>query len=192
MAKGQGKTGLIVTIVALGLTLVIVATIVILQNLNRPAVTNDASTTDTTKTEETTTDDATDETPKTDTPATTVDPATLKSIDIEPLAITIFYSKGIPGFDFAVKRAADRTQYVEFSSPDLAGTKCTNDEGVFASILKNSTTAEADSSATTKKKIGNDTYELSLAGPDCTSNVTLLKEYQTAFSNGFSELKVME
>lgn len=190
MAKEQGRTGLIVTIVALGLTLVIVGTIVILQNLNRPAVTDDASKTETSQEETKPEDTPVEQT--SDDISPDVDPATLNSIDIEPLAITVFYTKGTPGFDFAVKRAADRTQYVEFSSPNLVGTKCTNDEGVFASIIKNSTSSEDENAGTTKQKVGNDTYELALVGPDCTSDVELLKEYQSGFSNGFSQLKAIE
>jgi hypothetical protein len=192
MAKGQGKTGLIVTIVALALTVIIVGTIVLLQNMNRPAVTNDASTSETTD-DDTDSDivvedeDVTPETPTTP----EVDPSTLTSVDIEPLAITVFYTKGTPGFDFVIKRTADSTQYVEFSSPDLIGTKCTDDEGVFASIIKN-TKSSIESSGTVSQKVGFDRYDLSLAGQDCTSNIELLREYQAAFSNGFSELKAMD
>jgi hypothetical protein len=192
MAKGQGKTGLIVTIIALGLTLVVVGTIAVLSNLNPPAVSNDTPNTEGTsreeKPEETkpVVDDGDDET----TPV--VDPATLSKVDIEPLAITVFYTKGTPGFDFTIKRSADRTQYVEFSSPNLVGTKCTNDEGVFASIIKNPTATEDQTTFVQKKSVGSDTYGLSLAGKSCTSDESLLDTYQTAFSQGYSQLKAME
>ena len=191
MAKGQSKTGLIVTIIVLGLTLVIVGTIVFLQNANRQAETDQTSTSDTTKEEtpaETTPDEDTTEESNV-TPA--VDPATLTSVNIEPLAITVFYTKGTPGFEFAVKRTADRTEYVEFSSPDLVGTKCTDDAGVFASIIKNSPASSDQTTLSQKKTVGSDTYGLSLSGKNCTSDVALLDEYQAAFTNGFSQLKAM-
>jgi hypothetical protein len=192
MAKRQSKSGLIITIIALGLTLVIVGTIAFLQNLNRPTATDLPVSTETTETEtpaETTTDE---ESTTEETTAPVVDPATLTSIDIEPMAITVFYTKGTPGFEFAVKRTADRTEYVEFSSPDLVGTKCTNDGGVFASIIKNPAASEDQTTLSQKVTVGSDIYGLSLAGENCTSNTDLLEEYQTAFTNGFSQLKVME
>ena len=191
MAKGQGKTGLIVTIIALGLTLVVVGTIAILSNLNPPAVSNDDTTVSETPKEETEEEkpaDVVDE----ETSAPAVDPATLSSVDIEPLAITVYYTKGTPGFDFVIKRSADRTQYAEFSSPNLVGTKCTNDEGVFASIVKNPTATEDQTTFVQKKTVGSDMYGLSLAGKNCTSDEALLDKYQTAFSQGFSQLKAME
>lgn len=190
MAKGQGKTGLIVTIVALALTVIIVGTIALLQNLNKPAISNDATSSESTKDSDTEVNKEDEATPE-ETKVTSVDPSTLTSVDIEPLAITVFYTKGTPGFDFAVKRTADRTQYVEFSSPNLIGTKCTNDEGVFASITKNAPSS-VQQTESVKQKVGDDTYELLLSGKDCTSDIELLKEYQSAFSNGFSQLKAME
>lgn len=193
MAKGQGKTGLIVTIIALGLTLVVVGTIAILSNLNPPAVTNDPSTANNSSENDTTTEETESTDENVDEPTQpAVDPATLTSVDIEPLAITVFYTKGTPGFDFVVKRSADQTQYVEFSSPNLVGTKCTNDEGVFATIVKNPASSEAQTTFVQEKTVGSDTYGLSLAGKNCTSDETLLDTYQTAFVQGFSQLKAME
>lgn len=192
MAKRQSKTGLIITIVALALTVIIVGTIAILQNMNQPVATNQPETVVDTSNEETSTPDEVEEeeTPNVTTPA--VDPASLNSIDIEPLAITVFYTKGTPGFDFAVERAADSTQYVEFSSPNLVGTKCTDDEGVFVSIIKNPVSSDDQSIYSQKVTVGSDVYALSLAGKNCTSDEVLLVEYQTAFSNGFGQLKAME
>lgn len=192
MAKGQGKTGLIITIIALALTLVAVGTIVILQNVNKPAVTNQPETTQDTSEEEVPATDETDDLADPETVAPQVDPATLSSVDIEPLAITVFYTKGTPGFDFAVQRAADGTQYAEFSSTDLVGTKCTDDEGIFASIIKNPASSDDQTTISQKVTVGSDTYGLSLAGKNCTSNEALLEKYQTAFTNGFSQLKAME
>ena len=196
MAKGQGKTGLIITIIVLGLTLLIVGGFVIWQNGQKTDTMDVSSQSTSTDTQPGA--DSTDETnpeatvpPVTDTSAS-VDPATLSSIVIEPLAITASYTKGIPGFEFAVKRSADGTQYVEFSAPELVGTKCTNDTGVFASIIKGVNSTEDSSTVSQKKTINDVIYGLSLTGPDCTSNAELLKDYQSAFTNGFSQLLVNE
>jgi len=120
----------------------------------------------------------------------TVDPATLNSVEITPLAIEVFYTKGIDGFDFTVKRTADQTEYVEFSTAALAGTKCTDDQGSIASIIKNPTPATLLTTTQTVK-VGDVTYGLSLAGSDCTPDAALLDQYQTAFKNGFSSLRAL-
>jgi hypothetical protein len=192
MAKRQGKNGLIVTIIALGLTLVIVGTIVFLQNLNKQQVEDQSQSVETTETETPAETTPEEETVVDEVEAPVVDPATLNSIDIEPMAISVFYAKGVPGFEFAVKRTADRTEYVEFSSPELVGTKCTNDSGVFASIIKNPAASEDQTTLSQKTTVGSDTYGLSLAGENCTSDTELLAEYQAAFTNGFSQLKAMD
>jgi hypothetical protein len=195
MAKGKGKTGLIVTIVALGLTLVIVGTIVLLQSLNKPVVSDQATPETTTPTE---TEAPAEDTPattdgdETNTPDSTVDPSTLTSIAIEPMRLEVFYTKGTPGFEFAIKRTADRTQYIEFSSPKLVGTKCTDDDGVFATIIKNPTSTENESTISKKTTVGEDSYGLSLAEATCTGNPDLLKTYQSAFDDGFGSLKALE
>ena len=125
---------------------------------------------------------------KSDTPK--ADPTTLSSIDIEPLGITVAYTKGVPGFDFTVKRTASSTQYIEFSSTELIGTKCTDDNGLFASIIRNPSMAEKQTVALTTTA-GGATYGLSLPAQGCTSNPTLLSEYQAAFKNGFPSLKAL-
>ena len=117
-----------------------------------------------------------------------VDPQLLKSIDIQPLAITVFYSKGTPGFEFSVLKTADKTQYVQFTSPNLVGTKCTDDQGTFASIIKNPSSNETQT-VNQIVKVGGDTYGLSIASAGCTGNSDLLTLYQTGFKNGFSNLK---
>jgi cytoskeletal protein RodZ len=193
MTKGQGKTGLIVTIVVLGVTLLVVGGIVFWQNTHRTTVetTNEPETsqTDTTKEDTPAATTPTDTDKTSTTPA--VDPSTLKTIDIDPLGIAVSYTKGIPGFEFAVKRAADKSEYVQFSAPELVGTKCTNDEGSFASIIKNVSSSEDSSTISQKVTVAGTTYGLSLASVDCTSDVALLKQYQSAFSNGFSQLKAI-
>lgn len=193
MARLRSKTGLFVTIVILGIVLVIVGAIVLTK---KPQDTSTTTTTDTSKTTSpakdttTETDAANESSTPTQTPVTTVDPETLTSIDIEPLGITVFYSKGTPGFEFSVLKTADQTQYVEFTSSDLVGTKCTDDQGAFASIIKNPSSNEAQTTSQTVK-VGNDTYGLSLASAGCTSNADLLNQYQEGFKNGFSSLKAL-
>ncbi len=190
MAQGQGgKKGLIITIVVLAITLLVVGTVVTLQNLNR------TKTVETSNQSTPTTNDNTDETSTLNTETSTeptkptVDPTTLSSIDVEPLKITVFYTKGVNSFEFAVKRTADKTQYVEFSSPELVGTKCTDDSGVFASIIQSPTSQAAVSQTVV---VEGTTYGLSLSGKSCASDLTLLEKYQSSFSNGFSSLKVMQ
>jgi len=119
-----------------------------------------------------------------------IDPATVNTIDIPPMSITVSYVKGIGGFQYQVHRTANGTQYVEFSSSDLAGTKCTNDIGVFASILESP--EDDDSSALAKTTTVEGTkYGLSLADSTCTSNAQKLQAYQKSFSDAFSLLKKM-
>lgn len=197
MAKGQGKTGLVITIIVLAVTLVVVGTIVVLQNLNQqPAVTNQPSSTETdTTADQTTPTDETDASTGTDTTTDetdiTVDPATLKSIDIEPMSIKVFYTKGIPGFEYAIQRASNGTHYVEFSSPDLVGTKCTDDEGIFATIIEDPSASEQQTTVNQTTTIGDMTYGLSLASDTCTAAPTLLAQYQDAFKSGFSSLSAL-
>lgn len=194
MAKTQSKVGLSITIVVLVITLLIVGSIMLLRNNSKPDKTT--TTTETSQAKpETTKDGTSTETDDTDaSKATTpdaIDPETLTSVDVEPLGVTVFYSKGTPGFDFAVKRTADRTLYAEFTSSNLVGTKCTNDEGLIASIIKNPTSSEDQTTVSQTVKVGADTYGLSLAGKGCTSDAGLLTEYQAAFTNGFPSLKAL-
>ncbi|HEY8886356.1 MAG TPA: hypothetical protein VIM31_02530 [Candidatus Microsaccharimonas sp.] len=193
MARIQGKRGLIVAIVVLGIVLLVVGAIVLTKKPNQSSTTPSTNTSkDVTTAKDTTTETDTPESTATPTDATnpTVDPATLTSIDIEPLSVTVFYSKGTPGFEFTVLKTADQTQYVEFTSSDLIGTKCTDDQGAFASIIKNPSTNEAQTTSQTIK-VGSDTYGLSLASAGCTANSDLLAQYQTGFKNGFASLKAL-
>lgn len=193
MEKRKSKTGLIVTIIILGITVLAVGGFALWQNLNKqPAVDNSA---------ENSNSEPADDTPASDTPSDdvpadpavpTVDPSTLSSVNIEPMKIVVYYSKGVGGFDFAVKRTADRTEYVEFSTSALVGTKCTGDEGSIASIIKDPSSPEDKTTISQTKDLNGTTYGLSLTGKNCTGDVALLEKYQTAFSNGFSQLKVME
>jgi hypothetical protein len=117
-----------------------------------------------------------------------IDPANVSTIDIQPLSLTVSYNKDIGAFQYSVQRTASGTQYVEFMSPELAGTKCTDDEGAFVSILESPDTNESSTINKTKTVDGT-TYGLSLADDTCTKDPTLLKKYQAAFSDAFSLLK---
>ncbi len=194
MARTQGRTRLIITSSVLGLTLLVVGGIILFQQNHNAAKTSDTSTpapsSNTTKPDISTADNTSaGTTPKTN--SASVDPSTLASIDVAPLGVTVFYTKGIHGFNFEVKRTANQTQYAEFSSPELIGKICTDDSGSFASIIKNPTSTEDQTTITLTTKIGNDSYGLSLAGKNCTADQQLLAQYQTAFTNGFPSLKAL-
>jgi len=193
MASAQAKKRWIVSVIVVVLVVGLIAGVVIAKNIAEPnsqtptvpaPQSTDVDTTDAST-------DSKDESSQPDAPAApTVDPATLSSVDITPLAIKVFYTKGVAGFDFTVKRTADQTEYVEFSTAALVGTKCTNDQGSFASIIKNPTQTALQATTQTVK-VGNDTYGLSLAGKDCTPDAALLEQYQTAFTNGFNSLTAL-
>lgn len=118
----------------------------------------------------------------------TLDPATVSTVDIAPMSITVSYVKGVGAFEYEVLRAQNGTRYVEFRSSSLVGTKCTNDMGTFASIIANPSDAEsaALSSTTTVDGVK---YGLSLADATCTSDSAALQKYQQSFSTAFSLLK---
>lgn len=120
-----------------------------------------------------------------------LDPATVGTVDISPMEITISYVKGVGGFEYQVLRTSNGTRYVEFRSAELVGTKCTNDEGKFASILADPN--ETESATISKTTTVEDTkYGLSLEGAACTSNKDKLESYQKSFSDAFSLLKKMK
>lgn len=136
-------------------------------------------------------DDSTDkDTSKDATTPTTLDPAAVGTIDVQPLALTVSYVKGIGGFEYSVQRSSGGTQYVEFTSPQLAGTKCTDDTGPFASIIKDPSTNEA-STVTATQTVDGVKYGLSLSDDTCTGNKELLKQYQASFRDAFGLLKKM-
>lgn len=191
MAKTQGKTRFVVAGVVIVVILLAIGAVLLTRKSTPPVAPGTSSTSSDTTKDTTTETDATDvapATPKTDSPA--VDPATLTSLAVQPLGVTVFYSKGTPGFEYAVLKTGDGTQYAQFTSADLIGTKCTDDEGVFASIIKNPSNSEAQTTSQIVK-VGNDTYGLSLASAGCTSNSDLLAKYQTGFKNGFSSLQAL-
>lgn len=194
MDRTQSKKRLIVIIAVLAAAVLVVGAVALAFSLKsasntKPTDTNQA--TDVKKDTAVTETDSSNSTTATKPVTPTVDPATLSSIAIDPMNITVSYTKGIPGFDFAVKRTADRTEYVEFSAAALVGTKCTDDQGSFASIIKNPSTDESQTTIAQKVTIGSDTYGLSLYGKGCTNNIELFDQYQAGFSNGFSNLKAI-
>ena len=195
----HGRKRFIITSSLLGLTLLVVGVIIVFQRSSTPDKTNVITTTSP--------DSASPGSAaiKPNTPAiassgtvtsaksdtTPVDLSTLKSVDVAPLGVAVSYTKGISGFDFKVKKTDSKTQYAEFSAPELIGTICTDDNGTFASIIKNPTSTEDQTTITTTTKLGDDSYGLSLSGKNCTANQQLLTQYQTAFINGFASLKAL-
>lgn len=187
----QAKAIKIIAACILVMVLVIVGVGLLNKNSSEPpmapATTTSDKTPETTPVASSTEIDAPAATPvEDDIPA--VDPASLSFVDIEPLALAVAYTKGTPGFEFVVKRTADQTQYIEFTSPELIGTKCTDDTGLIASIIKNPTSSEDQTTIKQTVKVGDDSYGLSLTSSSCTKNSELLEEYQKAFRAGFSSL----
>lgn len=120
----------------------------------------------------------------------TVTPEDVSTIDIEPMGITVSYLKGVGGFSFEVLRSASGTQYVEFRNEALIGTKCTDDQGVFAAIIAKPSASEQETIDETTEVEGV-TYGLSLSANTCTGDSALLAEYQEAFSEPFPLLKAI-
>lgn len=117
-----------------------------------------------------------------------IDPATVSTVEVEPMNLTVSYKKGTPGFEFNVIRTSGGTKYVQFSAPELVGTKCSNDVGAFASIIASPTANDA-TTLTTTKVVDDVVYGLSFATDTCTNKPELLATYQNAFSYAFSLLK---
>lgn len=197
--KKGNRRALITAIAILIVLLVAIGTIAIIRAVNSgkddPYVQPDPSTSSTETTNETPSDttepvtgDDGDTPTSSEEDAPTLDPATVGTIDITPMEITVSYVKGAGGFEYEVLRTANGTRYVEFRNESLVGTKCTNDKGAFASILAEPTSNE---SATLSKttKVDDVTYGLSLEGTTCTGDVDALKAYQKSFSDAFSLLK---
>lgn len=122
-----------------------------------------------------------------DTPA--LDPNTVSTIDITPMTITVSYVKGVGAFEYQVLRTPSGTQYVEFRSAELIGTKCTDDAGAFASIIQNPSSAETNSTVSQTVDLESTKYGLALSGTNCTSNLESLEQYQQSFGKAFSLLK---
>ncbi len=198
MVKNKGKRSLIIALSIAGVLLVAIIAVVVINAMNSssddPYVQNsDKTNTSNQSTATPDEDNSKDEPAATDKPTTTdnqttVDPATLTTVDIAPMSISVSYVKGVGGFEYEVLRAQNGTRYVQFSSAELVGTKCTNDTGVFASILASPTDAEASTLAKLIK-VDDTSYGLSLADATCTADSTKLQKYQQSFSDGFAALK---
>lgn len=196
--KGKQRTYIIAGAV-IALLIVIVGIALIVNGLNSDKKDPYKQVETTNIQEETTPADSSDDTSKTTTvddkteedETSTVDPATLATVDIEPMGLTVSYVKDAGGFEFYVLRTASGTQYVEFSSPELVGTKCTDDKGVFASIIED---PSANDSSTLSKTttVDGTKYGLSLADATCTKDPDALKKYQSAFTDAFSLLKKID
>lgn len=207
MAQKKGKRTLVTTVSILVVLLVAIGTVALVKLVNpgkqdpylqqETSSTSDNSTDSDTNTSDTS-QNQTDETADADTSVSgdteeqsTLDPATVSTLDITPMSITVSYVKGIGGFEYEVLRANNGTRYVEFRSASLVGTKCTNDAGTFASIIANPT--ESERTALTKTTTVDGTlYGLSLADVTCTSDAGQLQKYQKSFSDAFSLLKKID
>lgn len=192
MAGLKAKKSLyMITAVLLALILLVVAFVLIRSQGSTPAYdTTEVSLRDDPEVPGGTNNTAISTVPEDTTNETAIDPEQVSTTTIEPMAIIVSYMKGIEGFEYSVERNPNGTQYVQFSSPRLVGTKCTNDKGVFASIIEKPT---EDESATLNKKttVSGTLYGLSLADASCTPDEAMLKEYQDAFSTPFTLLKKM-
>lgn len=120
----------------------------------------------------------------------TLDPSTVSTIAIPQFGLEVSYVKGIPGFSYAVQRAQNGTQYVEFTSDQLIGSKCTDDTGIFATIIKNPGAGSDGATVSSTTKVGDVTYGLSLASQVCAPDTALLTQYQASFKDAFNLLKV--
>ncbi len=201
MVQNKRKRTVITAVAILAVLLVAIGTVALIKGLSQddkvdPYVTQQTSSDSADTSNDEPSKDATNESPtqpSTNAPATdspSLDPATVATVDIVPMTLTVSYVKGIGGFEYEVLRTANGTRYVAFSSPELVGTKCTNDKGVFASILTAPTNDESSTLAKTTTVDGTK-YGLSLEPETCTTNTEKLKSYQQSFSDAFSLLKKM-
>ena len=193
MVQNKGRKKLVAVLATIGVLLLIIAAVTVVKSLSISQTPKsnetDAKNTSAVDKQGDSNDSPTVE-PVESTVVPTVDPTTVLTVAIEPMTISVPYIRGVDGFDFQVLRTPSGTKYVQFSSEKLVGTKCTNDQGQFASIIENLSTDEA---ATVAKTITVDgtSYGLSLADATCTRDSDLLKQYQNAFSEPFSLMKKM-
>lgn len=198
MAKKQSKTGLIVSIVVLVLTIAVVGAIVYGQRPNNDTSNTSSSNTDSNDDNNTNNPDG-DSGSGTPAPSipdqdgdTNIDVSKFAFIDVEPLEIRVAYENVIPSFEFFIKRTSIGTRYVEFTYDKLIGDKCTNDEGVFMSIIENPSTPEDLSTISKTTVVDGTTYGMTLESDTCTNDKALLSKYQNAFSDGFTLLEAMD
>ena len=194
MVQKKGRRKLFTVLAVIGAILLIIGIVAVVRALssNEPTTSTETTKKDTpaVSDEAKSTDKPDTETPEKTPPEAAVDPARVTTVNIDPMAITVSYIKGIGGFDFEVKRTPNGTKFVTFSSTKLVGTKCTNDTGEFASIIDSPGANETATLAKTTVVDGM-TYGLSLADETCTPDTALLKQYQDSFSQAFTLLKKM-
>lgn len=201
MVRKKSKRTLITTSAVLIVLLVAIGTIALIRALNPkeadPYVQQETSSTSTSANESPsepeTQPQTVEPTVPTDTNASNdpkLDPATVGTIDISPMELTVSYVKGVGGFEYEVLRTPNGTRYVEFRSSSLAGTKCTNDVGAFASILVDPDSNES-TTLTKTTTVDGTKYGLSLESSTCTNDADKLASYQKSFSDAFGLLKKM-
>lgn len=204
MSKQSRRKSIITTAIILGVLLLAIGSVALIKALSpdnnpyRLDTSNDArqeaddasaATPNETPSDEITKDaEATDDASNEDETAAAIAPEDVNEIPITQMGITVSYLKGAGGFEYSVLRTSNGTRYVEFSSPSLVGTKCTNDTGVFASIIANPGNSDSLTVAKTTT-VDSTSYGLSLADATCTSDKELLATYQKAFSDPFTLLK---
>lgn len=201
MAQKKGRRTLYTALIVLAILLAVIGVIALVKAMTgtnksdpyKQTTTQESSNNPSPSKPSTSTDDgdknnATNNQPSSN--AANLDPSTVATIDISPMSITVSYVKGAGAFEYEVLRTPNGTQYVEFRSSDLVGTKCTNDQGAFASILASPTDDEV-STLSQKTVVDGTTYGLSLPNSTCTSNPDLLAKYQKSFSDAFTLLKKM-
>ena len=112
------------------------------------------------------------------------DSSEVSSIEVSQLGIEVSYISGINGFNYEVMRTPSGTRYVEFRNDDVIGTKCSDDDGVFASIVEDPQSVE-DATLVKTIAVEGTVYGLSIAESTCTSDPELLKSYQDSFTKAF-------
>lgn len=197
MAQKKGRKALVTAVAVLIVLLALIGTIAVIKAIagkDSSTQTTSEEAADTSKKstseESTAPDDSENSTSNQTSSNTALDPATVATIDIPAMEITVSYVKGIGGFEYEILRASGGTRSVEFRNASLVGTKCTNDLGTFASILENPTTDEL-AIVSQKTTVEDTLYGLSLADATCTTNPELLAKYQKSFSDAFYLLKKM-
>lgn len=115
---------------------------------------------------------------------TAPDPSTVKQLEIAQLNVTLDYSNTLPGMSYSIGRTSGGTTYVQLANDQLVGDKCTDDSGVFATILKDPSSTDSTTVSTTVK-VGDDTYGLALPSDSCTGDKDLFDEYQTSMKQNF-------
>jgi cytoskeletal protein RodZ len=192
MAITVGRRKLITIVVAIAVLGLVGFTLWgLLRPLDGPTATSDKPTAPLVSQQTETANDAAKEESVEKVPASTLSPEEVSEVTIDTLAIKVSYVKGIPGFSYSIGRAGNGTQYVDFSADALKGTKCTDDEGVFATILENPDTTDDAATLTFTKEVGSKQYGLSLPTSTCTGDAALFAQYQAAFEDAFSLLQAL-